>query len=63
MTNEPQNFDEFITSLHEAGWRGINDAQHDFIRGIYEEWKQRLHNCESACEYWRLIAEKKSNVK
>ena len=27
-----------------------------------EEWKQRLHNCEVACEYWRLLAEKKLNA-
>ena len=61
MTNEPPNFEEFIDSLHDAGWRGINDAQHEYIHAVYAVWKQRLHNCEVACEYWRLLAEKKPN--
>ena len=33
----PQSFDEFIEALHDAGWRGIHDAQHEHIRAVYEK--------------------------
>lgn len=62
MKNEPPDLLEFIESLHHAGWRGINDAQHEHICGVYEEWLRILHNCEVASEYWRLQVENKPNV-
>ena len=58
MTNEPPDFEGFIESLHASGWHGTSDAQHNNIRAVYDEWKQRIHNCEVACEYWRLQADK-----
>lgn len=33
----PGGFDEFIGSLHDAGWRGIHDAQHEHIRAVYDK--------------------------
>lgn len=58
MPNALPDFEDFIESLHRSGWRGINDAQHDHIRDVYNEWKQRIHNCEVSCRDWRLVAYK-----
>lgn len=58
MTNEPPTFEEFIDTLYSAGWRATCDAQHENILPVYNEWRQRLHNADSAAEYWRLLAER-----
>lgn len=60
MTNEPMSFEEFTDALRAAGWQSVNDAQHENVRYVYDEWIQRLRNTEVAAEYWRLQAENRS---
>ncbi len=30
-------FQDFVDAMHKAGWRSINDAQHDGIRKLWRE--------------------------
>ena len=31
--------DELIEALHNAGWRGVGDAQHKNIRDVFRDWR------------------------
>jgi hypothetical protein len=58
-------FDEFVDALHEAGWRGVGDAQHEYIAELWrqlriEKYREALAHIELADdveEAWELARE------
>ena len=53
---------EFIDLLYANGWKATNDAQHELISGLFEEWHPKDTKIERLEEEIELIERRMNDI-